>query len=82
MSSFAGMIKTTKRLRRAKARLQQLSDEVCVWHPSEPLTVFAQVEQYFQGVITRDLIELRNMLCVGQLIVQSALGRQESRGVH
>ena len=39
-------------------------------------------EYYWQHKITRDLIELRNIICVAELIVESALKRCESRGGH
>lgn len=39
-------------------------------------------EYYWQHLITPDLIELRNIICVSELIVRSALARKESRGTH
>lgn len=68
MSAYAGIIRT-------KAGLQDLLKLIA--------TRREMVENYYwKHEVTRDLIELRNMLLVAELIVRSALQRRESRGVH
>ena len=68
MWDYVGIVRTNKRLQRAQHRIDLLKQEVN--------------EYYSHYRITNDLIELRNLLHVAQLIVQSALKRRESRGLH
>ncbi len=68
MWDYVGIVRTTKRLERARARLANLAKEV---H-----------EYYWHFSVDPQLLELRNLIVIGELIVACALQRHESRGLH
>ncbi|MCB9645552.1 MAG: L-aspartate oxidase [Deltaproteobacteria bacterium] len=68
MWNYVGIVRTNRRLQRAQRRIETIREEVR--------------EFYWYATVTRDLLELRNITTVAELIVNCALKRRESRGLH
>lgn len=68
MWDYVGIVRSDSRLEIAAQRMQSLASTV--------------EAVYWRSRVTRDLLELRNIICVGQRVIEAACSRRESRGLH